>query len=765
MSGESIIGGPGDGGLVPADDFWKAQHEARQRDLEEREAAAASGESDGDGWFVFRDSAVDLREPSSAHVIKRLLVANRGEIARRVFRTASRMNIETVAIFSEPDRNAAHVRDADIAVALGGVTSAESYLDVTKILDAARRSGADAIHPGYGFLSENPDFAEAVIGAGLIWVGPAPESIRAMALKVEAKRIAESAGIPLVPGAEMAPDASDEELLAVAEGVGFPLLVKASAGGGGKGMRTVRSAGDLTGAVAGARREAQSSFGDPTVFFERYLIGARHVEVQIFGDTHGNVVHFFERECSIQRRHQKIVEESPSPGTTAAVLHSMFFSAVSLAKSIDYVGAGTIEFLVAGSGKSQEFFFLEMNTRLQVEHPVTECIVRGLDLVRWQLLVAQGFRLATSQDEIERHGHAIEVRLYAEDPGRGYLPSTGTAVAFQTNAQYEDSGRHGRNIRDELGIEAGDEVSSFYDPMIGKIIGYGGNRRSTALKLAANLRSRDIAGIATNRDSLVAILESEAFLAGDTSTDFLELNPELQTPRIDPDIRERHLIAASIAHAVSDRQDSRWGTLAPIGWRNIMAIPQSTVWQFNEAGASTTSAVVIDWRDDHSGVAAIAADVRKARLTGQVGGRSFEFAIATEDGSGGQPCDFSVSLRLQIDGVSRKIRIASQGEWAWVNDGDTSSSYRRLPRFDDAKADAHRGGPSAPVPGTVVAVEVSVGDPVVAGRTLVILEAMKMEHKITSSFAGVVSEVLVAAGDSVDAHQMLVVVTPGEVSI
>ncbi|MGA1597266.1 MAG: acetyl-CoA carboxylase biotin carboxylase subunit, partial [Candidatus Nanopelagicales bacterium] len=360
--------------------------------------------------------------------MKRILVANRGEIARRVFRTARAMGIETVAVYSEPDADAPFIREADISIPLRGATSAETYLDVEQIIDAVRRSGADAVHPGYGFLSENAGFAEAMGAAGVTWIGPTPESIRAMALKVEAKRLASSAGVPLVPGAELG---DGVDAAAVAAEVGYPLLVKASAGGGGKGMRIVERPEDLNDALESARREAQASFGDPTVFLERYLTESRHVEVQVFGDIHGNVVHLGERECSIQRRHQKIVEESPSPGLAPHLADPMYAAAVSLASSIGYVGAGTVEFIVAGEGDAQEFFFLEMNTRLQVEHPVTE-MVTGIDLVEWQIRVARGERLPRTQSEIAPCGHAIEVRLYAEDPARGYLPNTGVLECFET---------------------------------------------------------------------------------------------------------------------------------------------------------------------------------------------------------------------------------------------------------------------------------------------------------------------------------------------
>ncbi|MGN6334010.1 MAG: acetyl-CoA carboxylase biotin carboxylase subunit, partial [Motilibacteraceae bacterium] len=355
--------------------------------------------------------------------IRTLLVANRGEIACRIQRTAHAMGIRTVAAFAEPDADAPFVHEVDVAVPLRGSTLAQTYLDVDQVLAAAQLAGADAVHPGYGFLSESPAFARAVQKAGLTWVGPSPESIEAMALKVEAKRLVAAAGVPLVPGADLSSD-DPSEWAAAAGGVGYPLLVKASAGGGGRGMRLVEQEGELAEAVAGARREAASSFGDPTVFLERALGGARHVEVQVFGDIHGNLVHLWERECSVQRRHQKVVEETPSPGTTPATLERMYAAALAAARAVNYVGAGTVEFLVAGGGEEQEFFFLEMNTRLQVEHPVTEAVT-GLDLVRLQLLVAQGEALPFTQADVRRQGHAVEARIYAEDPARGHLPNTG----------------------------------------------------------------------------------------------------------------------------------------------------------------------------------------------------------------------------------------------------------------------------------------------------------------------------------------------------
>jgi len=678
---------------------------------------------------------------------KRVLVANRGEIARRIFRTATTRGLQSVAVFSEPDRGAAHVRDADIAVALGGNTSAESYLVVDKILDAARKSGADAIHPGYGFLSENPKFAQAVVDAGLTWIGPTPDSIRAMALKIEAKRLAEAAGVPLVPGAEIDADAPEPKLISTASKVGFPLLVKASAGGGGKGMRIVADATEVLEAVTAARREAESSFGDPTVFFERYLTGARHVEVQVFGDAQGNVVHLFERECSIQRRHQKIIEESPSPGTTDKTLKKMYAAAVSLTKEIGYVGAGTVEFLVAGEGKGQEFFFLEMNTRLQVEHPVTESVT-GLDLVDWQFEVAAGHDLPLSQDRISRSGHAIEARLYAEDPANGYLPSTGLLAAFKSPRSGADSA----STREDSSVETGDEITPYYDPMISKIISWEGTRELAAKVLADDLRNREIAGVTTNRALLVAILESEEFLAGTTPTSFLEDNPSLAAADPVPASgRRKAAMNAAICLAMTAASDSPWRQTIPIGWRNVAAVPQRQVLEFETAGQAETLNVDIEWRSPDEGLVTVT-------LVDPLGGISepaVEFRVP-----GGLARDsydgFDFPLEVQFDGVTRSVHVGCDQGWIWVSDSVDSITFKIPPRFDDPSAHAGGGGPSAPVPGTVVSVEVAAGDVVTEGQTLVVLEAMKMEHKITAAVDGVVDEVLVEVGSSVDAHQVLV---------
>ena len=658
--------------------------------------------------------------------MKRILVANRGEIARRVFRTARAMGIETVAVYSEPDADAPFVRDADIAIPLRGATSAETYLDVEQILEAVRRSGADAVHPGYGFLSENAGFAEQMMAAGVTWIGPTPESIRAMALKVEAKRLAASAGVPLVPGAELG---EGVDAAAAAAEVGYPLLVKASAGGGGKGMRIVERPGDLTEALESARREAQASFGDATVFLERYLTESRHVEVQVFGDTHGNVVHLGERECSIQRRHQKIVEESPSPGLAVHLAEPMYAAATSLARSIGYVGAGTVEFIVAGEGEAQEFYFLEMNTRLQVEHPVTE-MVTGLDLVEWQIRVARGESLPRSQEDIAPCGHAIEVRLYAEDPSRGYLPNTGTLECFETP----------EGLRVDSGVESGSVVSAYYDPMLAKVIAHAADRPTATAVLARGLRSSRIHGLVTNRESLVAILQSERFVSGDTTTAFLDYEPATLAPEIPAGVLDRHLTA--IAAQGGDQVAG-----VPRGWRNVPSVAELV--GVTPLGAEDGPTIAYRETRDGLSINVVPAGV-DAHLDD---GRHVGIASVHVTGS---------RVTVMLDGVRASHDVAAYAELLCVDDGLWSTQWRIRPRFTDLEAGASAAGPSTPVPGTVTVVEVSPGDRVTAGQTLVVLEAMKMEHRITADTDAIVSEVLVEPGQSVDAHQVVAVLAPAE---
>jgi len=456
---------------------------------------------------------VSENTPNPRRPIRRLLVANRGEIARRVFRTARSMGISTVAVYSEGDAEAPFVADADLSIPLGGRTAAESYLSIDKVLAAAQHSGADAVHPGYGFLSENAAFARAVIDAGLTWVGPPPSAIAAMGDKLAAKETMVAADVPTLPSVPVDDAMSNDDLAAAAAGVGYPLLVKASAGGGGKGMRIVDDAAELEDAVAGARREAAGAFGDDTVFLERYLLASRHVEIQVLGDTHGNVLHCFERECSIQRRHQKVIEEAPSPAVTPALRERMGAAAVAAVSTIGYHSAGTVEFLLEGSGDDAEFWFLEVNTRLQVEHPVTEEIT-GLDLVREQIRIAAGEPLGYGQDDLSITGHAVEARLYAEDPASGFLPATGTVELWAPATELGG--------RLDSGIELGSVVGTEFDPMLAKVVMAAPTRTEAALGLATALDRTRLGGVVTNRDFLCAVLRSDEFLAGDTTTDFID---------------------------------------------------------------------------------------------------------------------------------------------------------------------------------------------------------------------------------------------------
>ncbi|MFC5137324.1 biotin carboxylase N-terminal domain-containing protein [Actinomycetospora rhizophila] len=635
-------------------------------------------------------------------MISTLLVANRGEIARRVIRAARTLGVRTVAIYSEPDADAPHVAEADRAVALRGSTSAETYLDAEQVLAAARATGADAVHPGYGFLSENASFARACAGAGLTWVGPDPASIEAMGVKHTAKALAREAGVPTLPDALLSGD-DPEEWTRAGEHVGFPLLVKASAGGGGSGMREVRAPDALADAVRSARAEAARSFGDDTVFLERLLDAPRHIEIQVLGDAHGHVVHLGERECSIQRRHQKVVEEAPSPAVSPELRERMGATAVALAEKLGYVGAGTVEFLL----DEDRFFFLEMNTRLQVEHPVTE-EVHGVDLVALQVSIADGEPLPFAQADVRPRGHAIEVRLYAEDPAHDDRPSPGTLHRYRHTSSGDDALRW----EDALGDHG--EVSAFYDPMIAKVIAHAPTRTAAARKLAAGLAQADIHGPATNRDLLVAVLRDPDFLAGETRTDFLERHADLRTP---PPATPRvvHLAAAVACTSAARREHDPLAHLAPPGWRLLRGAPRPAV----------------TWEGP---------DGEVVPALGGVGLRD-----VTPDGA-----------RVTLDGVEYRCRVAHHAGVAYVDDGEGHSAWREVPRLPAPDAAAGGAGPVSEVPGTVVEVLVREGEHVVAGQKLVVLEAMKMEHPALAAADGVVETVHVAVGQYVEAHATLV---------
>lgn len=644
--------------------------------------------------------------------IRTILVANRGEIASRVFRTARNMGISTVAVYADSDANLPYVREADIAIALKGETSTDTYLDMEKLLNAIRMSGADAVHPGYGFLSENAAFANAVIDAGVTWIGPPANAIQEMGDKLAAKQLMIAADVPTLPAVQLS-DSTD--IVYAANEVGYPVLVKAAAGGGGRGMRIVEQESDLAGAIEGARREAAAAFGDDTVFLERWLTSSRHIEMQILGDLHGNVVHFFERECSIQRRHQKVIEEAPSPAVDTELRERMGQAAVSAARSLNYTSAGTVEFLVAGN----EFWFLEVNTRLQVEHPVTEEIT-GFDLVREQIRIAEGEPLGYQQKDLSIDGHAIEGRLYAENPAKEFLPSPGTLSVWKPSS----------SARFDSGVEAGSEISPEFDPMIAKVISHGATRREAIAKLARALETTSIQGISNNRDFLVAALRTPEFVAGDTTTDFIErVNPSRVRTPSKKEVHEA-IIAAAISAQQRRRNQATVLAHVPSGWRNSHMPPERA--SFEHDG----SIVSLEYRAKST----ISFEMK-------VGGDNYE--TATHSVSPG-------SVELTINDRRMDFAVSCEGD-TWFTHGPAGDiALRELPRFAMTGTAEVEGGLTAPMPGKVLSTEVSAGDPVTAGQLLVVLEAMKMEHRITAPVDGVVGSVRVVVGDQVDKDAVLI---------
>jgi acyl-CoA carboxylase subunit alpha len=648
-------------------------------------------------------------------VISKLLVANRGEISRRIMRTARDMGISTVAIYAQSDASAPFVTEADFAIPLAGRTSTDTYLDAAQVLAACKISGADAVHPGYGFLSENADFARAVIDAGITWVGPSPDAIEQMGDKLSAKRLMQEAEVPTLSARELK---ADEDHAGIAEEIGYPVLVKASAGGGGRGMRIVETQAGLEDAISSARREAAASFGDDTVFLERWLTSSRHVEIQILGDNHGNLVHCFERECSIQRRHQKIIEEAPSPAVNAELRNRMGEAAVTAAKKIGYSSAGTVEFLLAGD----EFWFLEVNTRLQVEHPVTEEIT-GLDLVYEQIRIAEGCELGFTQEELKINGHAIEVRLYAEDPEKDFLPSPGTVHIWAPAA----TGR----ARFDSGIESGSEIAVEFDPMIAKVIVHAPGRREAAARLASALEQTRLQGLKTNRDFLVATLRTPEFIAGETTTDFIEkVNPHRRRVQ---DTSE--LDRAAIAVIVESRARRRIaaGVLGniPGGWRNSHMPPETTGFSINGDELLASYNVL-----------------RDGRLKILIAEREY---LVTIYKAGNESVD------LEINQIRVSFEVNAVMEHWFVHGPDGDVELEALPRFPSKGSDDAESGLMAPMPGSVQAINVETGESVVQGQLLLVLEAMKMEHQITAPRDGTIAEILVHVGDQVANGETLVV--------
>jgi len=633
-----------------------------------------------------------------------LLVANRGEIARRIIRSAQDMGIRCVAVYVDADADAPFVADADEAVRL-----ASSYLDGKTILEAARATDAAAIHPGYGFLSENAAFASEVIAAGLAWVGPLPEAIEQMGDKLAAKALARRENVPTLPGSDD-PSNADE--------VGYPLLVKAVAGGGGRGMRLVESAAGLDEAIRSARREALSGFGDERVFLERYIARARHIEIQILGDAHGNLVHLGERECSIQRRHQKIIEESPSPRVDAALREQMGDAALRMARALAYRSAGTVEFLLDDA--SGEFFFLEVNTRLQVEHPVTEAVT-GIDLVREQLRIAAGEQLGFSQADIEFRGAAVEARLYAEDPANGFLPATGTLAAFQPAASPQ--------VRWDSGVVSGSLIGTEFDPMLAKVIAHAPTRTEAASRLALALDRCHLGGVITNRDFLAATLRTPEFLSGDTTTDFIERVAPARAREPGDASLERSARVAALWIQGANRAAAQVLRATPSGWRNARMPDQQVEFAHGEQRI----------------------DVRYRSLRDG----SFRFA----DGTHGRVHAWSAGeIDVEVDGHRTRARITRAADLLIVQGAGGDVELRVLPRFELPEPEEASGGFVAPMPGKVIDLKVAVGDTVQPGEILLVLEAMKMEHPLTATETGVVSEVRVAVGEQVESGALLVVV-------
>ena len=694
--------------------------------------------------------------------ISRLLIANRGEIAVRIARTAHRLGMSTVGVYSEPDANALHVDSVDVAVALGGATPAESYLRGDAIIAAAVANGADAIHPGYGFLAENAAFAQAVIDAGLVWVGPTPEQVTLLGDKVAAKRAALDAGVPTTSMIEVV-----DGRVADAATVTYPALVKAAAGGGGRGMRVVRGADELDDAVAAASREALAAFGDGAVFIEPYLERGRHVEVQVFGDRYGNVVHLGERECSIQRRNQKVVEESPSAGITPEVRAALCDGAVALARHVGYEGAGTVEFMVGAGADGATITFLEVNTRLQVEHPVTEAVT-GLDLVELQLLVAAGEPLPIGQDDVVVGGHAIEVRVVAEDPATGWMPSTGRIGRFSI-------GQHGPDpsspVRVDTGVRDGAEISSDYDSLVAKVIAHAPTRTEAARQLARALRGSQITGIATNVDTLAALLGEADFLAADTPTAYLDEHPDVLTSiGAEGDERVALLLGAVFALEAERRSADPASGFAPSGWRNLRTQGQRQVWveptgehlhveyvmrpeRLADGSARwSASAWIGPWPEpDDEGV--LTPDGRAERHV-----RLLDRRVV--DGVG--------DVAIEVDGrrhrvgaeiVHHSLGLDADGVGAvtvHMRSASGALSLMLAPRFVLHDAQAEGGGPICPLPGTVIAVSVAAGDQVTDGQVLMVVEAMKMEHKIIAPADATVTDVRFAVGDRVDQGDLLV---------
>ncbi|WNI31788.1 biotin carboxylase N-terminal domain-containing protein [Streptomyces sp. ITFR-6] len=681
-----------------------------------------------------------------------VLVANRGEIAVRVIRTLRELGVRSVAVFSDADADARHVREADTAVRIGPAPASESYLSVDRLLEAARRSGAQAVHPGYGFLAENAGFAQACADAGLVFIGPPAAAIALMGDKIRAKETVTAAGVPVVPGSTGSA-LTDGQLADAAREIGMPVLLKPSAGGGGKGMRLVHDATLLTEEIAAARREARASFGDDTLLVERWIDRPRHIEIQVLADGHGNVVHLGERECSLQRRHQKIIEEAPSVLLDEATRAAMGEAAVRAARSCGYVGAGTVEFIVPG-GDPAAYCFMEMNTRLQVEHPVTE-LITGLDLVEWQLRVASGERLPYAQQDVTLTGHAVEARVCAEDPARGFLPSGGTVLAL-------DEPRGG-GVRTDSGLVEGGEVGSLYDPMLSKVIAYGPDRATALRRLRAALADTVVLGVPTNAGFLRRLLGHPAVVAGDLDTGLVEREVDTLVPDGVPE--EVYAAAALLRqHSPAPAPGPRtWADpfSAGDGWR-LGGTPARTPHHFHIPGHEPVQvglrprggATELTFGHIGEGARPPAPDSGSCGPLGPLPGSAETARTLTVTGG---------RITLELAGVTHSFAYAASTEGHWLGrDGDTWHVRDHDPVEASLTGAARSGADTlaAPMPGTVTVVKVAVGDEVAAGQSLLVVEAMKMEHVISAPHAGTVTELDVTAGTTVAMDQVLAVVTP-----
>jgi len=668
-------------------------------------------------------------------MFERILIANRGEIACRIIETCRRLGVATVAVYSSADARARHVRLADAAIHIGPAAASESYLDIKSIIQAARDSGAQAVHPGYGFLAENADFARAVDQAGLTLIGPSADTMEVMGSKAAAKKHLQDADVPLIPGYHGA-DQSDETLLEKAIETGFPLMLKAAAGGGGKGMRTIHSSTEFAEALAAARREAKAAFDDDRMILERYLPRPRHIEAQIFADNFGNVVHLFERDCSSQRRHQKIIEEAPAAGLDEDLRQRLLEAAVRAARAVNYRGAGTVEFLVDGD----QFFFLEMNTRLQVEHPVTECIT-GLDLVEWQLRAAAGEPLPLGQDEIRAHGHAMEARIYAEDPDRGFMPSSGRITDLTLPAA--------DGVRIDTGVEVGDEVSIHYDPMIAKLIVHGNSRQACLMRLNRALAASFIAGPTTNLGFLQALAGSEVFARGEIDTGLLD--------------RDLESIVGTDAAPPAE------ATLAAAGYRLLD--------QEQAAAGHSPWDTVDGWRLGRPATRSIelACGNRQSRLEATGTGGQYEITVAADDSNPAaeNSPDASHEINLgPVDGPLYSLQSGTQRHNLYIHAARGENrievcmnnrrwSFSRLTRFHAAGPGADTDGRLlAPMPGKILQLNVQAGQNVSEGEVLLIMEAMKMELAIKSPIDGRVSKIGVSQDETVEADTLLLMVEP-----